>query len=147
MFRFIPFQRWHLLRMLAQPVNACFSQMQTSEATKHLEENCYTLTMLVNGKIVMCGGVVPYWTNRGKLWCIFDEQYAKESFVTVFKGIKQFLIDAPYKRLEMDIPCDNEFTDVAKRRAELLGFKLECERARCFFTTGADAMIYSLVRE
>jgi len=141
MFEKVAFKRGHLSEMLNQKSNSDNVEFFKTVDFDVLEK-LSSITGMINGKPVVCGGIVPYWNGRGYLWTVFDEN-SKEYFVPIFRGIKSFLNDvAPfYNRLEIAVPCNFE---IGIRRAKMLGFITECERAIKFLPNGEDCslMVY-----
>lgn len=139
MFKLIPFEHAHLRPLLEQTMNAHIKPwMQNLEAL----EKGWARTGMWRGEVVICGGVNAYWENRGQVWTVFSEN-TKGNFLPVFRIMKDFLRQQPYKRLEMCVPSDFE---LGHRRARLLGFEVECPLARSFLPDGEDAVLYSIVK-
>jgi hypothetical protein len=108
-------------------------------------EKSNAVTGTVDGVPMVCGGVLPYWPGRGQVWCVFNEE-SKESFVPVLRGIKKFLDSVDFRRIEICVPCDEPITETAARRAQLLGFEIECLRAKKYLPTGEDCVLMSRVK-
>lgn len=144
MFERVAFRRDHLSEMLKQEINHYARDFFTNVNFDKLE-TLDSFTGLLNGKPVVCGGVVPLWKDRGSIWTVFDES-SKECFLPVYRGMKSFIKDAQvfYRRLELSVPCEIE---IAVRRAKLLGFTVECERAPMFMPDGRDCTLMRLLRE
>lgn len=143
MFERVPFKREHLAHMFVQESNAS-ARAFFENINYDVLEKMQSFTGMLNGYPAVCGGVAPCWQGRGSIWAVFDEN-TKRSFLPVFRGLKSFLNDAllVYNRLEMSVPCDlkNEL-----RRAKLLGFSVECERAVHFLPDGKDCTLFVLLR-
>lgn len=149
MYRGIPgaveFKSDHILELSRESSNKHLQQWITSGLAIHLEKS-ESITFIHNGYVAVCGGINPYWDGRGQLWTIFSER-TKDNFVPTYRAIKKWLdllIENSYRRIELSIDCD---FPPGRRRAELLGFKLECELARKYLPTGKDCSLYSMVRE
>lgn len=92
--------------------------------------------------LLMAGGIIPYWNGRGQVWTIFSPA-AKSYFVSLFRAIKRYLVESGFNRIEASCcPEDKR----ARRRLDMLGFKLDCERAVRFLPDGTDQSLYSWVR-
>lgn len=146
MFKLEPFRAEHILPLLDQPINGVWREkyLGTAGLLGWLETQV-SFTGSIGGKTVVCGGVTQYWPGRGHIWTMFSEE-SKVCFVPVFRGIRRFLKDQlkeNFHRIEVSIPCD--FSQ-GRRRAELLGFRLECGFAEKYMSDGADAALYSMVR-
>lgn len=145
MSEIVNFKSGHLFALIKEPMNKHLEEWFKSGLVKQLEEG-ESFTMLVDGKIMVCGGITKYWEGRGQIWSVFSEM-SRQNFTPVYRGIKGWLEDQlkkNYVRIEMSVSCD---MDVAKRRAELLGFEVEVERARKYLPSGEDCTLYSMVRE
>lgn len=135
MFEVVDFKREHLM-------GADVSE-ETIEAMERTDAN----TIVYKGKPLVCGGVGLIWPGRGLLWTVFTSE-AKEHFVPTFRGIQKFLEmkQEKYRRIELSIDF-GPWHEVGCRRAELLGFSLECARAKKYLPDGLDCSLYALVRE
>jgi|ERR1700677_4664655 len=140
MFKQVPYKSEHLKFLLEQKMNAHLrsSLLPLLEAFEKSE----AVTGLSDGVPMVCGGVLPYWKGRGQVWCVFNEE-SKASFVPVLRGIKKFLDGVDFNRIEICVPCDEEITETAARRAQLLGFEIECLRAKKYLPTGEDCVLMS----
>jgi hypothetical protein len=140
MFELIKFKMEHILPLLNQPIN------KKAGFTKEMAETAQTYesyTALVNGEPYWCGGIVKCWEGRGQVWSVFSEK-SKYNFLPLFRGLKRSIDKLSYNRLELAIPCDFE---IGKRRAQLFGFKLECEKAKKYLPNGVDCALYAWVRK
>lgn len=142
-FKLVPFKAVHIMPMLEQPINIAHRDQFTNGVAEWVEQKgCFT--GLLGEKPVVCGGILAYWPGRGQIWTMFDENCGG-NFVPIFRGIKRYLKEQGkvFKRIEVSIPYD---FSIGRRRAEMLGFKLECDRATAFLPDGGDAALYSLVQ-
>lgn len=133
----IPFKGWHL-EALDQSHGLAPEMVKTVEAAD-------SVTVLDQDKILLVGGITEYWTGRGHVWVVFNP-ITKRNFVPLFRAIQTWLRDriaTKYRRIEMSVDYGME---IAHRRAGLLGFKLEIERAEQYLPDGRDVSIYSMVR-
>lgn len=142
MFDLVPFKTDHLKPLAEQSINSYLPEWITSGHAEAMEKTL-AFTGFVKGEVMVCGGVTHLWSGRGQLWSIFSER-CKTNFLPTFRGIQKFLDHVPYKRIEMSIPCDFE---IGKRRARLLGFELECERARFYLPNGKDCSLYVRIKQ
>lgn len=142
-FSLRPFVAKDILPLIDEPINVDHRAIFREGGLAEMAEVQGSFTGVVDGKVMVCGGISVYWPGRAHLWTMFSE-CSKENFVPVFRGIKRFLKEQLeiHRRIEVSIPCD--FT-VGRRRAELLGFKLETAFAESYFSTGKDAAIYVMV--
>lgn len=111
-----------------------------------LEQEQYAFTILKDGVPSIYGGVVEHTTNRAAVWVIFNPAFGGTSFVGIFRIMRKAILSFPYDRLELAVDLDHDFSDMAIRRAQLLGFELEVPRARKYFSHGGDAALLAMVR-
>lgn len=145
MFELIKFKEEHLRPLVGQSSNKCLPEWFSTGLSKSLESTD-SASVVYGGQVLLCGGITKYWTGRGQLWVVFNEDAARKNFVPAFRGIKKFIdfqIENNYHRIEMSI--DYGFK-IGERRAKLLGFTLECARAKKYLPDGGDCTLYSLVR-
>lgn len=144
MFKFVPYKREHVIPFLDQPSNIGIKDIFLKDNATQFE-NYNSVTGTFNDVPVFCGGILKVWEKRGFIWTVFNED-CKKNFVPVFRGIKKYLTEQQeiYHRIEVAIPVDFE---IGRRRAEMLGFKIECPLARKFFSDGQDCALYAMVRD
>lgn len=141
----VKFSAMHLQALVKEPGNKHLAEWLTNGLAKDLESRDSSFTLLIEGKIMVCGGITKYWEGRGQVWSVFSEM-SKYNFTPVYRGMKTWLkdmLDNHFVRIEMSVACD---LATAKRRAELLGFEVEVERARKYLPTGEDCTLYAMVR-
>lgn len=145
MFELVKFEASHMITLSQEPINKWVEGMVLSGQAAELEEGDNNFTFLIDGYPHMCGGIGTYWNGRGQLWSIFSER-SKDNFLPSFRCIQRWLIEQRkiFRRIELSV--DYEF-EQGKRRAEMLGFKLEIERARKFLPNGKDVSLYAMVSE
>ena len=63
----------------------------------HLDalENSIAKTGIIDGKIIACGGVLPFFNGNGELWLI-PSIYVKDYRVTFVKVIKEWIEDVAH---------------------------------------------------
>lgn len=143
MFEHVPFRASHIVPLLKQPSNAKhWARFIDGGLADALEREGIARTGIVNGEVMFCGGITKYWEGRGITWIIFNEE-SKACFVPVFRGIRKWLQEQPYRRIELTTPVDNE---QFHRRARMWGFKLEAPKMEKFLPSGEDCALYALVR-
>lgn len=136
----------HVAELVREPSNAHLGHWITSGHAKDLVEAAESAAGIVNGKVMFCGGALPYWRNRAYIWAVFSQE-SKHYGVSVFRSIKRWLDERSYGRLEVDVPLDLDYSNQAERRVEMLGFKMECMRAKHFRSNGKDSALYSRIKE
>jgi hypothetical protein len=145
MFDIVPYKAEHVLPMLDQASNTHLKTMYENGLAKFLESQEKSMTGLWFGKPMVCGGVAQLWEGRGVVWTVFNEE-SKNHFIPVFRGIRAYLKHQLlfYRRLELSVPVD---FDIGHRRARMLGFQLECEKAKAFLPDGTDCSLYVMLRD
>lgn len=143
MFKIVPFCEEHLLDFCDQPSHAGVLREWLGNGNAKRLEQTDTFSGLWGKKVLVCGGITPYWPGRGLLWCVFNEE-SKINFVPVFRGLRKWVREQPFSRIEVAVPLD---FPIGHRRAELFGFELETPRARKYHIDGKDAAIYVLIKE
>ncbi len=144
MSEILKFKASHLDSIIDQPMNCGLKAWFLNGPAQHLEKT-ESVTIMVKNEVMGCGGITPYWEGRGQLWGMFNEN-SKTNFVPVFRLMKHWLnyqVEHKYRRLELSVTPELE---IAHRRAKLLGFKLECARAKHYLPSGDDCALYSMVR-
>ena len=131
----VPYKHRHILHMIHQKMNEGNKDYFLNGPGKDLEIRGTAFTGMVDGVPQVCGAVETIWENRGVIWCVFNEE-GKSNFVPVFRVIKKFLDESKFRRIEICIPHGTVVN--AHRRAELLGFKLECADAKKYLPDGKD---------
>jgi hypothetical protein len=142
MFELVPFKQGHLEPLMLQKINSYLPEWVRSGRALEMEKSL-AFTGTVEGEIMVCGGIVHLWEGRGQLLSIFSEACGR-NFLPTFRGIQKFLDNSPYRRIEISVPCEFE---LGHRRARMLGFELECERARLYLPNGKDCALYARVKE
>lgn len=145
MFDIVPLRMEHIKRLSHEPSTAHLKEWINGGRAAQLVAADEQVAGLVTDEIMILAGLCKYWDGRAHLWCVFSEK-AKGNFVSVFRGIQKYLETRPYRRIEMDVPLDLPSTEVAHRRAMMLGFELECKRAKAYRPNGADAALYSWIK-
>lgn len=138
-----PLEKEHLMALLEQPINAGLREWYSDSGVSHLLRQEFSASLFYKDRLMVSGGVIPYWANRAQIWTLFSEE-SKHNFLPVFRGIKRFLLYQPFKRVEACVPNG---LDIGKRRLLKLGFNLECGEARAFLPTGENAALFSYVRD
>lgn len=138
------FKLEHIRPLLSEGMNSSLGHWSADDYAfpKHLAENSFAATGLVNDEPVFCGFVIEIWTGRGYLVSVLSEKI-KEHAVSAHRLMREFIKSQPYQRLEMDSPVS---FILGHRRAKLLGFEIMCPVAKKYLPDGGDASIYSWVR-
>jgi len=146
MFERVPFEGKHLDRMIEQEINAGWRDKFKVPGIREWLETQNSVTGLWKGEPMVCGGITEYWPGRGHLWTVLDAR-SKDCFIPVFRGIKSWIsgtLVKDFHRIEVSIPCGFR---LGCRRAEMLGFRLECGYAEGYLPGGEDAAVYVMTRK
>lgn len=143
MFDLVPYKHKHVIQILDQKINLGDKDFYLHGPGKDFEKRGTAFTGMYDGIPMVCGAIENIWPGRGIIWCMFNEN-AKQNFVPVFRGIRKFLNKSKLQRIEVCIPCGFE---TGVRRAKMLGFEMECERARKYLSNGTDCTILVRIRE
>lgn len=126
-----------------QPLDAeehdCLTDRHFELVEQHHKE---TYTLRINGRIVACFGLVPYWEGRAEAWAIIDKD-CKHEFVALFKTMKRMIHDSPVPRIEATI---NKNFREGHRWIKLLGFELEAPTMKKYGVKGHDYSLYARVK-
>ena len=141
MFKNVPFKKEHLQFLLSQKLNIPVKESFNNGIAEGLERT-KSETIMCDDVPMACGGVVEIWPGRGQIWCLFSED-SKNKFLPVFRGIKKFIDSCDFDRMELSVPIGLE---VGARRAQMLGFEVECPLAKKFLPGGIDCTLFSRVR-
>lgn len=143
MMKLVPFKKEHAAPILALKEYRGRVSHFPDEQLDRIAEIGRTVTVLWNDEVIAFGGVSLYWENRGDAWMMVDRAKAKAHFIAFHRIISKFLDSVQIQRLEANVEIGFE---LGKRWTELLGFRLETERASAYFPDGSDATIYARIR-
>lgn len=138
----VPYKHEHIEVFIDQKINAPAREYFLKGDGRDLEKRANAVTVMLDGVPQVCGAVDKIWENRGLVWCLFNER-SKQNFIPVFRAMKGVLDTSDFERIEIAIQVPNK---VACRRAEMLGFKLECANARKYLPSGEDCAIYVRIK-
>jgi hypothetical protein len=99
------------------------------------------LTAYAEGRVIACGGVVPFAPWLGTLWAILAKD-AGAHMVELHRAVGRFIAAQPYRRLEASVP--KGFT-AGCRWMLLLGFRKEGLMAG-YGESGEDHVRYGRIR-
>lgn len=142
MFNVVQFKKEHLKVMITQDINKVIEDCMTSGLANQFERSL-SATFMKKDKPLACAGISKVWPGRGHLWCVFDET-SKADFLPLMRGAYSWLdnMSKMFPRIELSVD-HGPFHEVASKRAEMLGFKLECSEAKKYLPNGESASIYS----
>lgn len=94
-----------------------------------------------DGKVLAIAGVEPQWENRAIAFALIAES-AGQFFPAIHKAVRDFLIRAPYRRIEAAV--DVGFKE-GHRWITMLGFELE-GYMKAYRPDGADMLLYARIK-
>ena len=102
-------------------------------------------TVVVDGEIIGCGGVLIFWTGFGEAWICLSKNVERHKIVAV-RFLKKVLEDVlnEFNLVRLQITVRPDFPDAIKL-VESLGFQYE-GIMRKYLPTGKDAYLYAIVR-
>lgn len=106
---------------------------------EHMESCGWTI--LDNGRVIACAGLVKVWENRYEAWVIFAP--GPYAFLKSFRKIKRVLDGVDIKRVEAWTLADFWKGHFLLR---MLGFKLEAKKMQAFTPDGKAASLYARVK-
>ena len=136
------FKVWHAMAMEVHESQREWFQENFNPLEAAALEMESSYTVMVDGRPVACGGVVPIWAERGMAWAILSQDSGAH-MLAITRAARSIIDAAPYFRVEADTPCD--FKE-GHRWLKLLGFALEAERLRAYRGKGVDCALYARVR-
>jgi hypothetical protein len=107
-------------------------------AAAKVYEGPFSRTALLDGKPIVCAGLVNKWVDSWTAWAYIDVA-AGAHMLAVTRAIRQAFPDLPHGRIEATTPIDYA---AGRRWLELLGFKNETPDGMAHFTP--DGRTYCL---
>jgi RimJ/RimL family protein N-acetyltransferase len=107
----IPFEPMHAKQIERQP-----EQSEEVDMT-----GCDGYSIVIDGKIYCCIGLIKVWKDRGRVWSLIDIK-AGQHMVALIRTFKKLYKQHKIKRIEIDVKSDFK---QGHRMAKLLGFKRE----------------------
>jgi hypothetical protein len=142
-FRIEPFKPEHLAMLALQPHQQPMRAfMQTPGYAEMLAETD-AFTVYIDGRIVMCAGVMTLWEGRGTAWALLTGDLGGEHMRRVHYAAKRYFDASTLRRIEAT--CDVDFEE-GHRWLRLLGFTLETPVMRNYRPDGGDESMYVRVR-
>lgn len=140
----VEFETEHLRELFLQEGNQALAMHVTEAHLADLKKKSPYAKSIISdtGRVLLCGGVVMYWENRGEAWAVID-QFSRRDFVGVFNRARKFLDECPVRRIEANIDVDFE---AGHRWIKLLGFKLEASRLEKYRIDGGDSSLYVRIK-
>jgi hypothetical protein len=137
----VPYQAEHMARIRLQEAQTCnIGWMAPQHAV--LLEGERSFSILDGDEVLFVGGVLHAWEGRGIAWCFLAADIGTR-FTGVHRHVKRYFELMDYPRIEAQVQL---YFEQAHRWMKMLGFELECPRARAFFPDGSDAAFYAKVK-
>ena len=137
----LTFKAEHLADMALQEAQAYLSTWVKPEMAEALEEHP-SYSGEVDGRIVVCSGIVPIWMGRAMAWAYLAPD-AGQHFLAIHREVKRFLDNCYLQRIEATVDIDFE---QGHRWMKLLGFKLEAPCMRAYRPDGGNCSLYARIR-
>ena len=136
----VPFQADHFFQVTAQKGDVFVGDLVSVESVAELERHV-AFSVLEEGSVLGCAGVISPWPGRGMMWALFSEEIGR-CWVGVHWFARRFIRDCGVRRLEATVAV--EFQN-GHRWVRQLGFTREIERMEGYLPTGGAASLYSRV--
>jgi hypothetical protein len=136
-----PFKAEHLARMRVQEAQLMEAASLSPAMLRALEATDAWAT-LIDGEVLLVGGLAEMWAGRAVLWSYVSAN-AGPHMVRLTKGVRRLLDASGFARVEVYVDADFE---AGHRWAQALGFRLEAKIMTAFFPDGRDAALYGRVR-
>lgn len=137
----VPYQATHMKALVAQRAQQYLGAYMTPEYCASLESTL-AFAAIEDGTVLGCGGLMEMWAHRALVWSFVGANAGKH-FTKIHRAVKEFIDNAPYRRIEAEVDVD--FAP-GHRWARMLGFTLEAERMKCFRVDGGDSALYAKVK-
>lgn len=133
---------WHISILLNQPEYRGVKSYSREESMERTAALPHSYSVLHEGVVLLTGGVMPYWDNRGEAWAVFNQD-CKKHFLTLHNIAKRFFEICPIKRIEAAVEIDFE---PGHRWVKALGFQKEADILRSYTPDGKDCSLYARVK-
>lgn len=141
MIQVVPYKAEHLLAISLQEAQWWLGRYLDYGQAKSLEA-AQAFTGLVDGRPVICAGVIEIHPGRALSWSYVDRS-AGVNFLFIHRAVRRFLELCDYRRIEAEVAFDFE---AGHRWIRMLGFELEAPRLRSYLPDGRDCSIYARVK-
>jgi hypothetical protein len=138
----VSFRAAHLQQLILQPAQAAWRGRIDGEAGAALEASGMAWTLLSEGRVTGCGGVIDRGGGRGEAWALIAQD-AGPAMLAATRVVRRYFETAPYRRIEAVTACGFR---PAARWTRLLGFENE-GRMRAFCDDGGDAERWAFIKK
>ncbi|MDP3939806.1 MAG: hypothetical protein Q8R92_16940 [Deltaproteobacteria bacterium] len=142
MFYVVPFEAEHYGQMEIQPAQERMRQLVAAADLKSLE-GPYAVTLMDDGKPLICAGALLYWKDRALVWSFLSSRVGRRNMAVVHREAMRFLDALPIRRLEASVDVGFE---QGHRWMKMLGFEVEAPLQRRFQVDGTDCVGYVRIR-
>lgn len=139
----VEFRPEHLLQMKFQARQQRTLAHMTIEWLMRLAHGGPAVSVMVDGEIIACGGVLMHSAQSGFVWSVLSRDAAAH-FLGLHRAARRFLATAP-KLDRMEAVTEVDFPQ-GRRWLELLGFKCEGRIAKDG-ADGEDHFLYARAQE
>lgn len=102
-------------------------------------------TGIVDGEILACGGIMPFWKGVGEAWVISSEIVCKHPLFfakTIWRKLNILIKEMELERIQTIVDAENK---ISMNWVERMGFKNEGLMRK--YINGKDYYRYALIRE
>lgn len=124
-----------------QSATAYLRPMLAEQHYEALAQQAHSYTVLRDGKVIACMGVVGHWPGRGEAWAMLDAAMPHD-FLAIHHLARRFLRVGVFRRVEAVVETGFE---AGHRWARALGFELEAPRMAGYGPDGRDYSLYARV--
>jgi hypothetical protein len=136
-----PFRAFHAELLFAGGVQASQVTIGSANVATLGQLSGCALAAWADGRVIVCGGVVPFAPWHGTLWAILAQE-AGRHMLEVHRAVGRFLDAQRYRRLEASVPQN---FPAACRWLELLHFHPEGV-LEAYGEDGQDHLRYARIR-
>ena len=138
----IPFLSSHVDQISMQDYDLEELSNTTESHWKNVEALKWQRSIVIDGKVEACYGVVEYWKGRGEYWALIDRNSGSK-LVPMVRAMMSLLNEIDCKRIEVTVIY--KFKQ-AHRLAILSGFELEAPLMKKYGVTGLDYSLYARIQ-
>lgn len=141
----VPFAIEHIVALAPrlQSMQRMHAAQCNRQFGEQLAELDHTWTVLHEGRVLACAGVIPIWSGRGHLWAYLSDDAGKH-MLAITREVLRKLDEVKLPRYEAEVA---EGFVAAHRWVQMLGFHCETPGGmRGFFPDRSTGYLYSKVR-
>ena len=136
------FKPSHLEELMLQPAQEYARGDMEKKGYGEVLAKGDSFTGIIDGRIVVCAGVVPMWAGRGETWALIAGDIGKLGMRELHYAARRYLEMSQLRRIEAH--CDASFKQ-AHRWLKLLGFQYEGPLAK-YTPDGRDCLRFARIR-